>query len=66
LGEKAPLNRAVASMASELEARGDGSYFTRDDVIRRFQAVNYRGHWIDNASRLLQAIRSGDGVSRHS
>lgn len=66
LGEKAPLNRAVANMASELEARGDGSFFTRDEVIRRFRALDYRGRWIDNASRLLHAIRSGDGVSRHS
>jgi 2-dehydropantoate 2-reductase len=66
VGENAPLNRAVASMASELEARGDGSNFTRDEVIRRFQALNYHGGWIDNAARLLQAIRSGGGVSRPS
>jgi 2-dehydropantoate 2-reductase len=40
LREKAPLNRVVASMANELEERGDGSYFTRDEVIRRFQSLN--------------------------
>ena len=66
LGEKAPLNRAVASMASELETRGDGTFFMREEVIRRFQSLIYRGGWIDNAWRLLQAIRSGDGVSRQS
>jgi 2-dehydropantoate 2-reductase len=38
--EKAPLNRVVARMARELEERGDGSYFTRDEVIRRFQSLN--------------------------
>ncbi len=38
--EKAPLNRVVASMAQELEERGDGSCFTRDEVIRRFQSLN--------------------------
>jgi 2-dehydropantoate 2-reductase len=38
--EKAPLNRVVANMARELEERGDGSCFTRDEVIRRFQSRN--------------------------
>ncbi len=40
LHEAAPLNRVVAGMANELEARGDGSYFSRDEVIRRFQSLN--------------------------
>jgi 2-dehydropantoate 2-reductase len=40
LREKAPFNRVVASMAGELEARGDGSCFKRDEVIRRFQSLN--------------------------
>jgi 2-dehydropantoate 2-reductase len=40
LRDKAPLNRVVANMAVELEARADGSYFSRDEVIRRFQSLN--------------------------
>src|SRR5262249_38528913 len=37
---KAPVHRTVASIARELEARGVGSYFSRDEVIRRFQSLN--------------------------
>jgi 2-dehydropantoate 2-reductase len=40
LHENAPLNRVVANMANELEARGDGSCFSREEVIRRFQSLN--------------------------
>lgn len=38
-GLDAPYNALVVQMAHELEARGPGCFFTREEVIRRFQQV---------------------------
>lgn len=39
LGLEAPRNAKVVELVHELEQRGDGSFFTRDEVIRRFQEL---------------------------
>jgi 2-dehydropantoate 2-reductase len=36
VGETAPVNASVVELVRELEERGDGSFFSRDEVIRRF------------------------------
>jgi 2-dehydropantoate 2-reductase len=38
LGMQAPCNALVVEMVHELEQRGDGSFFSRDEVVRRFHA----------------------------
>ena len=37
-GETAPYNAKVVELVHELEARGDGSFFTREEVIERFES----------------------------
>jgi 2-dehydropantoate 2-reductase len=39
VGKSAPMNVEVVRMVHELEQRGAGSFFTRDEVIRRFERV---------------------------
>ncbi len=39
VGVSAPMNAEVVRMVHELELRGAGSFFTRDEVIRRFERV---------------------------
>ena len=39
VGWEAPLNAQVVEMVHELERRGDGTFFTRDEVIERFQQL---------------------------
>jgi 2-dehydropantoate 2-reductase len=39
LGESASMNAEVVRMVHELEQRGAGSFFARDEVIRRFERV---------------------------
>ena len=36
LGTTAPANERVVHLVRELERRGDGTFFSRDEVIRRF------------------------------
>jgi 2-dehydropantoate 2-reductase len=38
-GMEAPYNSLLVELTHELEKRGPGSFFTRDEVIRRFQQV---------------------------
>jgi len=38
-GGDAPYNALVVQMVHELEARGDGTFFSRDEVIQRFEAL---------------------------
>lgn len=38
-GQAAPVSELVVRMVGELERRGDGSFFSRDEVIRRFAAL---------------------------
>ncbi len=38
VGTTAPINEFVCQMVRELERRGDGTFFAREDVIRRFAA----------------------------
>jgi 2-dehydropantoate 2-reductase len=38
-GGEAPRNALVVQMVHELEARGDGTFFTRDEVLSRFAAL---------------------------
>jgi 2-dehydropantoate 2-reductase len=39
IGTTAPMNAEVVRMVHELEQRGAGSFFARDEVIRRFERV---------------------------
>jgi 2-dehydropantoate 2-reductase len=39
LGQSAPMNATVVNLVHELERRKDGSCFTRDEVIQRFQSL---------------------------
>jgi 2-dehydropantoate 2-reductase len=39
VGATAPMNAEVVRMVHELEQRGAGSFFSRDEVIRRFERV---------------------------
>lgn len=39
LGTSAPVNAEVVRAVHELEERGDGTFFARDEVVRRFRAV---------------------------
>ncbi|HEX2474236.1 MAG TPA: 2-dehydropantoate 2-reductase N-terminal domain-containing protein, partial [Lacipirellulaceae bacterium] len=39
VGQSAPMNAEVVRMVHELENRGAGSFFARDEVIRRFERV---------------------------
>jgi 2-dehydropantoate 2-reductase len=39
VGTTAPMNAEVVRMVHELEQRGAGSFFSRDEVIRRFERV---------------------------
>ena len=38
-GAEAPYNAMVVQMVHELEARGNGTFFTRDEVVSRFQGL---------------------------
>jgi 2-dehydropantoate 2-reductase len=42
-GRKAPYNALVAAMVHELEARGKGTFFTRDEVVSRFRGLAQTG-----------------------
>ncbi len=39
LGTTAPVNAEVVRAVHELEERGDGTFFTRDEVVRRFEML---------------------------
>jgi 2-dehydropantoate 2-reductase len=39
LGLEAPRNARALELVQELEKRGDGTFFTRDEVLRRFQEL---------------------------
>jgi 2-dehydropantoate 2-reductase len=39
VGEAAPRNALVVSFCHELESRHDGTFFSREEVIRRFGAL---------------------------
>jgi 2-dehydropantoate 2-reductase len=40
LGTVAPVNAEVVRAVHELETRGNGTFFSRDEVVRRFQALS--------------------------
>lgn len=40
-GTAAPVNEEVVRMVHELEARGDGTFYTRDEVVKRVSAISH-------------------------
>jgi hypothetical protein len=39
VGTAAPANARVVELVRELELRGDGTFFEREEVVRRFERI---------------------------